>query len=179
MVDAVEPGRLGVPGEPDDTEALPGGNVLALMAAALVAGWERGEWATYKQWASVGAQVRKGERGTACVFWNVTQDRKTVEDDETGEAVELMSFPRFRARAFTVFNAAQVDGYTPPPVVLNTEEQITHADAFLARVGAHVEHRCEGRAYCQPAADLIVLPPFETFSRTRRRERRPNAANEH
>lgn len=155
---------LAFPVNPTTQKHYRGGNVLALLASAVVAGWERGEWATYKQWVSIGAQVRKGERGTGCVFWNVTQDRKTVEDDETGDPVELVSFPRFRARAFTVFNAAQVDGYTPAPVVLNTDEQITHADAVLARVGAHVEHRCEGRAYYSPARDLIVLPAFETFT---------------
>jgi antirestriction protein ArdC len=63
-----------------------------------------------------------------------------------------------------VFNAAQVDGYEPPPVMLNTDEQITEADAFFSRVGAPVEHRHEGRAYYQPSADRIVLPPFETFT---------------
>src|SRR5215218_7882774 len=55
-----------------------GGNVLALMAAALRAEWPAGQWATYKQWAGIGAQVRKGERGTGCLFWSVKQDRKTV-----------------------------------------------------------------------------------------------------
>src|SRR4051794_10973329 len=155
---------LAFPGNPTTGKHYRGGNVLALMASALMAGWECGEWATYKQWAGIGAQVRKGERGTGCIFWNVPQDTMTVEDDNTGELVELVSHPRFRARAFVVFNAAQVDGYEPAPSTRNTEAQIAAADAFLARVGATVEHRCEGRAYYQPAADLIVLPPFETFT---------------
>lgn len=141
-----------------------GGNVLALMASALIAGWECGQWATYKQWASIGAQVRKGERGTGCIFWNVTQDTMTAEDEQTGEPIELVSHPRFRTRAFVVFNAAQVDEYEPAPPVRNTEAQIGAAEAFFARVEARVEHRNEGCAYYQPAADLIVLPPFEAFT---------------
>lgn len=109
-------------------KAYRGGNVLALMAAAIDAGWSCGQWATCKQWAGIGAQFRKGERGTGCLFWNVTQGRMTVED-ETGKDVELVSHPRFRVRAFVVFNAAQVDGYEPAPVVLNTDTPITHAEA--------------------------------------------------
>ena len=58
-----------------------GGNVLTLMATALDAGFGSGEWATYKQWATAGAQVRKGERGTACVWWNVNTPTITVDDD--------------------------------------------------------------------------------------------------
>jgi antirestriction protein ArdC len=63
-----------------------------------------------------------------------------------------------------VFNAEQVVGYEPTPPTWNTEAQIAAADAFLARVGATVEHRSEGRAYYRPGAELIVLPPFETFT---------------
>ncbi|MPY95003.1 MAG: DUF1738 domain-containing protein, partial [Acidimicrobiia bacterium] len=54
-----------------------GGNVLALMAAAITAGWSCGQWATFKQWQSIGTQVRKGERGTGCLFWTVKEDRMT------------------------------------------------------------------------------------------------------
>ena len=101
-----------------------GGNVLALMASALLSEYPSGQWATYKQWAGIGAQVRKGERGTGCLFWTLKQEHTTVEDEETGEDVQLSTLPRLRARAFVVFNAAQVDGYTPPPAVLNIQPQI-------------------------------------------------------
>jgi hypothetical protein len=59
-------------------------------------------WATYKQWQSVGAQVRKGEEGTAVMFFKPLQ----VKDRETGEDATIPMM-----RTFTVFNAGQVDGY--------------------------------------------------------------------
>ena len=59
---------LAFPVNPTTQKHYRGGNVLALLASAVVAGWKCGEWATYKQWASIGAQVRKGERGTGCIF---------------------------------------------------------------------------------------------------------------
>lgn len=142
-----------------------GGNVLTLMATGLDAGYGSGEWATYKQWAAVGAQVRKGARGTACVWWNVNTPAITVDDDkQPGGTVDLHGRPRFVARTFVVFNAAQVDGHEPALIVRDTVEQIDTAEQFFATVGANVEHRNEGRAYYSPARDLIVLPPRDTFT---------------
>ena len=49
-----------------------GGNVLALYLAAADRSYPTARWATYKQWQTLGAQVRKGERGTLGIFWKVT-----------------------------------------------------------------------------------------------------------
>ena len=86
--------------------------------------------------------------------------------EAAGRTVELHGRPRFMARTFVVFNAAQVDGHTPALIVRDTVEQIDTAEQFLATIGAHVEHRNEGRAYYSPAHDLIVLPPRNTFTDT-------------
>jgi antirestriction protein ArdC len=45
-----------------------GVNVLMLWAAAEITGYQDGRWATFKQWQQIGAQVRRGERGTPLVF---------------------------------------------------------------------------------------------------------------
>jgi antirestriction protein ArdC len=142
-----------------------GGNVLTLLATAHDHGYGSGEWATYKQWDSIGAQVRKGEHGTACVWWNINNPSVTVNDDKQPDGtVELSGRPRFMARTFIVFNAAQVDGHTPAIVERDSIEQIDIAEQFFATVGAHVEHRNEGRAYYSPTHDLIVLLPRNTFT---------------
>ena len=54
------------------------------------------------------------------------------------------------ALKFVVFNAAQVDGHEPAPIVRDTVEQIDTAEQFFATIGAHVEHRNEGRATTPP-----------------------------
>ena len=46
-----------------------GVNILSLWADALFKRYVWGYWASYKQWQTLGAQVRKGERGTAIVFY--------------------------------------------------------------------------------------------------------------
>lgn len=147
------------PWNPTTGKRYRGGNVLTLWAQSLGAGYEAGEWATYKQWASLGAQVLRGERGTGCVFWKVTTSSK---DEETGEQVDD-GRRRFVARGFTVFHCSQVDGYTPKLTGRDSPAQIETAERFFAWIGAAVEHRSEGRAYYSPAQDLIVLPPFATF----------------
>ena len=43
-------------------------------------------WATFNQWTSVGANVKKGEKGTVVLFYKAT--KKSVKDDDgTEEAV--------------------------------------------------------------------------------------------
>jgi antirestriction protein ArdC len=46
-----------------------GVNILSLWITALERGYQRGTFATYKQWAALGAQVRKGESVTPIVFY--------------------------------------------------------------------------------------------------------------
>lgn len=69
------------PINPTTTKHYGGGNVLTLLSAALDAGYVSGEWATYKQWVAAGVQVRKGERGTACIWWSVKTPSLTIDDD--------------------------------------------------------------------------------------------------
>ena len=56
-----------------------GVNVLALWIAAQAHGYADGLWGTYRQWLAIGAQVRKGERGTTVVLWK--QAKPAANDD--------------------------------------------------------------------------------------------------
>lgn len=95
---------------------------------AQAAGYASGVWGTYRQWLAVGAQVRKGERGTTVVLWK----QMTSTGDDDGDGDEDPGRPRIFARAFTLFNVTQVDGYAPKPVApLPETERFAHADAFI------------------------------------------------
>ena len=52
-------------------KAYRGVNVLALWASAEAQDFGHGLWATYRQWQSLGAQVRKGEKASPIVFYKV------------------------------------------------------------------------------------------------------------
>src|SRR5215471_12799338 len=101
-------------------------NTVCLWAAAQAKGYDSGEWATYAQWQDRGAQVRKGEKSTTVVFWKFANGSAESQDD--GEEQSGSGSRFLFTRGYSVFNAAQVDGYTPivdPDAPI--EERIEHA----------------------------------------------------
>ena len=61
-----------------------GVNTVVLWAAAQAEGYLRAVWATYRQWAELGAQVRKGERASPVVFWKISDKDEQEDADEGG-----------------------------------------------------------------------------------------------
>lgn len=136
-------------------------NCLLLWAAAEQAGYRSGRWATFKQWSEAGAQVRKGERGTAIFFW-----RSAANDEDDREAADgdRRQSPRFISKAYWVFNLHQVDGAEESTLrpTLSPAERIAVADAFIASTGADIRHGGDCAAYV-PSEDVIRMPRFEQF----------------
>ena len=134
-------------------------NTVCLWAASQAKGYESGEWATYQQWQERGAQVRKCQKSTTVVFWKFANESKEGQDGETLSTSRLLF-----TRGYSVFNAAQVDGYAPKPdVELPMPERIARADRFFTAIGAEVSHG-GNRAYYAPATDHIQMPPFAAFT---------------
>jgi antirestriction protein ArdC len=134
-------------------------NTLCLWAASQAKGYESGEWATYQQWQDKGGQVCKGERATSVVFWKFAHETAETEDGETRASSRLLF-----TRGYSVFNAAQVDGYAPKPEAdLPMPERIAHAERFFTTISAEVSHG-GNRAYYAPATDHIQMPPFAAFT---------------
>lgn len=146
-------------------------NTLILQTQANVQGYERGIWATYKQWSSIDAQVRRGEKATVVLLWKRVErtervDTQSTSDGDAEDSNEEISSSYVFARSFQVFNAAQVDGYDPPPLSTHsTIERIEHADKFFNKLGANIYHG-GSRAYYAPAIDRIHIPPANTFNDT-------------
>ena len=145
-------------------KAYRGINTLLLWAAAQKNGYDSNEWSTYRQWQEVGGQVRKGERSTLIVFWKFFDSNK--ECDETpNEDSDASTSKRSRcmARAYNVFNAAQVDD---APVKshedLPESERIAHAEEFFTALPGNVIYEGES-AYYSPANDSIHMPSFSKF----------------
>jgi antirestriction protein ArdC len=140
-----------------------GVNVLALWAVAQSKGYERGEWATYNQWQERGAQVRKGEKSASVAFWKFADGRSETQDGDEPEHTACSRSRLVFCRLYSVFNAGQVDGYTPKPDAdAPIEQRIESADAFFGRIHARVAHQ-GNRAFYSPGDDTITLPPFAAF----------------
>ena len=150
-----------------------GVNVLTLWAAAEAKGYSLGLWGTYRQWSDLGGQVRKGERATTVVFWRFPTgeergDAGGGEDADADSSGGEGDAPRRGpwARAYAVFNVAQVDGATLPAdqvPELPKETRIAEAEAFFAALpGLDLRHGGTAAFYA-PATDHVQLPAFADF----------------
>lgn len=134
-------------------------NVLSLWMASTSQGYETNQWATYKQIAESGGQVRKGEHGSP--IWFIAQRQWNSKNKETGEkeAVKGLVWSQF-----TVFNRDQCDGLKPLESVApsSTFNPVANAEAYFSAIGADVRHGGDGAFYC-PSEDFIRLPKPERF----------------
>lgn len=122
-----------------------------------------GEYATFKQWESLGGHVRKGEKSEIVVFWKITPVEETKEDGTK----EIKQIPLLRY--YNVFHISQAEGVEPlPEEELNDIEPIEKAEAVLndywTREHIKVEHVKGNKAFYSPAFDMIQLPLFEQFT---------------
>ncbi len=136
-------------------------NTLTLWCIGRKRGHATQEWATYRQWSEIGAQVRRGERSASVVFWKFRESGEEVDDEatETGKANHRVAL----AREYHVFNAAQVDGYVPvsTPQLAETE-RLENAEHFFDTLPGVVNHGGD-RAFYSPATDEIQMPAFAQF----------------
>jgi antirestriction protein ArdC len=135
-------------------------NTLALWVSQQMNSYNSNVWGTYKHWSELGAQVRKGEKGTSIVFFQPLEpgDKAEGEQEEGGKR------NRFIAKGYSVFCADQVDGFDMVPVRVTSElQRIEHAEEFISNLGARIEHG-GSRAYYSPSSDHIQMPPLSSFS---------------
>lgn len=131
-------------------------NIVALWARSAREGFTNGLWGTYRQWAELGAQVRRGESGSRIVFY------KSVEkESRDGGEPELLLF----ARSSTVFAAEQVEGYEPQPLPESSVTPIQSVGALVRNTGAIIEHGGDS-AFYRRSTDTVHMPDVERFADT-------------
>ena len=112
-------------------------------------------WMTYKQAAAVGAQVRKGEKGTPVQYWKFSEEQDKLDDsgrpvlDAKGQPVkETVMLERPRVFFATVFNGEQIDGLPPlQPKKEQTWNAVERAEHILKASGATITHAAGDRAF--------------------------------
>ncbi len=153
---------LGRPVNVLTASAYRGINILALGIAAARHGYQSGTWGSYRQWSKIGAQVRRGEKGTHIVYYK-DGDHRDDPGTEEGGTDESLRKRTIVVRATPVFAAEQVDGYRPPaaasPQAVTTQER---AEELVIRSDAIIVHG-GSRAYYSTASDCIHMPSWDTF----------------
>lgn len=139
-----------------------GVNTIMLWIEQEEKGYTLPRWLTYVQAKKLGGQVRKGEKGTAGLFFSMI----TKEDKQSGEET---SYPM--AKQFTVFNVAQIDGLPEHLYQEETDErkplsnfnECEKAEGFLQRTQANIIHCPINTAFYHIGTDSINLPFKESF----------------
>jgi len=122
-----------------------GVNVLLLWAAQAKNEYPTAQWASFKQWHSVGASVKKNSKATFIVF------NKMVE--KVNDYGDKKVVPFFTTT--WLFNAAQVDGWQPP--VRYAGNPVPEAEAFVTRLNPAILSGGGDPAYW-PIPDHITMP---------------------
>jgi len=130
-------------------------NRLITAMVSTIKGYNNPAWASYDQWQKIGGQVRLHEKGTKIVYWS----KATSTDKATGESKEYAF-----AKAFSVFNIAQVDGIDiiPSGDTISDNARNDACDQRIAATGANIVHGGDTACYI-PSADVIRMPELGVF----------------
>jgi antirestriction protein ArdC len=126
-------------------------------------------WAGFGQWQAKGCTVKKGEKATIGLYFNVIQKTKT---DTAGET-KTTSIPLLKY--FNVFNIDQVEGAFAEELRArvndtagaNTVAALDNAEAFFNAQGATVTHSNTPRACYNLVSDNIHMPNKALFEDTK------------
>jgi len=125
----------------------------------------------YKQAQSVGAQVRKGEKGTQVQYWKFSEkvpaldkQNKPIIGSDGKEVMVDVKLDKPKVFSAVVFNASQVEGL---PELKQSElkwNPVEKAEAILKSSGAKIFHDQESRAFYNSSRDEIHLPQKSQFT---------------
>ena len=156
-----------------------GSNILSLWIDADDKKFEHQIWATYKQFEELGAQVRKGEKGSLIVKYgewvprNTSKAKEAAKPDDAGSDED--GGKRLFAKAAYVFNIDQVDASAElrtkllPPAAPRQDltERLDAVDAFVAAIGVEVREGGQRAFYrhrgLNGEGDFIQMPPRVLF----------------
>ena len=133
--------------------------ILSLMTRAH--GFTSNAWGTGKQWASMSTEeapvsVKPGSKPAASIIVpNFRDDEKTGYEQLNGFVYR------------DVFNADQVEGYSPKDEELTENDVVmcAEAESYLNNLDIDFQHG-GGRAYYSPPGDYIRIPPESAFRAT-------------
>ena len=129
------------------------------------AGFSDPRFLTYRQAQAMGGNVKKGEKGQTVMFWKLFKREEKGDEGIIGaEATDSKSKMFPIVKLFTVFNVAQCEGLTLPPVQEVTHEPIQEAEALIEAMPnrPRIEHGGD-RACYSPSRDFVQMPAPESF----------------
>src|SRR5258708_5315696 len=118
-------------------------------------------WLTLNQATKLGGRIRKGEKSSPVIFWNVGEEQETTTQDGKKET----SRP-FLLRYYSVFNFAQTEGINIPASLLQ-ETRINDPIATCEQIVANMQNppafQQSDKAWYSPSSDVVGMPARGLF----------------
>jgi antirestriction protein ArdC/phage/plasmid primase-like uncharacterized protein len=167
-----EPGDSHSPQNPVTQKNYRGINMIHLMAKASANGFNDPRWLTYKQAATLGAQVKEGEKSTQIQYWqwHEMQDIKNEQgevllDDKGKPQKRKVALEHPRLFTAHVFNAEQIDGLQPfVKKETALEPNIEAAETLLHAGNPIIHYTQDDRCFYSPKNDSITMVARENFT---------------
>ena len=118
-------------------------------------------WLTFNQATKLGGRIRKGEKSSPVIFWNVGDERETTTQDGTKET----SRP-FLLRYYSVFNLSQTEGIDIPASLLQetrTNNPIETCEQIVANMPNPPAFEQSDKAWYSPSSDVVGMPARGLF----------------
>lgn len=137
-----------------------GVNILLLWCAGIEKNFDCDQWATFRQWQAKKEHIRKGEKGTLIVYYDVME--KEVEGIDEAVKVPFL-------KSSYVFNRCQLQSYEPAeeqqeprPLLVEVVDKV---EEFVANTHAAVSHIGSDACYHRKD-DIIYMPDMDKFITT-------------
>ena len=148
-----------------DGQAFTGSNAWLLAFAGAARGFASPYWFTFRQALTIGAAVKKGEKGSPAILYKtrVVDGREVAEPQDAagGDEARVLRY----LRGYTVFNAEQLtdcpERYLSAPKVDPAAREAAR-NAILDAIPSVIEFGGGGAFYLRDR-DIIRLPPLEAF----------------
>jgi antirestriction protein ArdC len=118
-------------------------------------------WLTYNQATKLGGRIRKGEKSSPVIFWNIGDERETTAQDGAKET----SRP-FLLRYYSVFNLSQAEGIDIPASLLQetrTNDPIETCEQIVTNMPVPPAFEQSDKAWYSPSNDVIGMPARGLF----------------
>ena len=141
-------------------------NVLITWMAASLGKYESSRWLTFNQAKELGGMVRKGEKSTTLVAFNLIKLDKDGNRLPMNAPAEKVDRTVPFIKGIPVFNIEQVDGLPPFDEIVEgiTDEDtlFEEAEALIKNYGIEVRKGGD-KAYYSPVFDYIQMPDASRF----------------
>ncbi len=118
-------------------------------------------WLTFNQAMKLGGRIRKGEKSSPVIFWNVGEDGETTSQDGTKETSR-----RFLLRYYSVFNLSQTEGIEIPASLLQetrTNNPIETCEQIVANMPNPPAFEQSDKAWYSSSSDVVGMPALGLF----------------